>query len=43
MTSGETILIGQRHRNIYEAILSDATQGKVRCLLSKASTEESWK
>ena len=29
--------------NIYEANLSDATQGKVRCLFSKASTEESWK
>ena len=28
MKSGETMLIGQRHGKIYEASLSDATQGK---------------
>ena len=43
MTSGETMLIGQKHGNIYEASLSDTTQGKVRCLFSKASNEESWR
>ena len=41
--SGETMIICQRHRNIYEASLSNKTQGKVRCLFSKASNEKSWK
>ena len=36
-------LIGQRHGNIYETILRNETQGKVRCSFSKTSTEESWK
>ena len=40
MSSRETMLISQKHGNIYEASLSDATQGKVICLFSKASTEE---
>ena len=36
------ILTGYRHGNIYEANLSSNTDGKVICLLSKASTSESW-
>ena len=40
VSSGETVLIGQRHGKIYEASLSDKTYGKVRCLFSKVSNEE---
>ena len=36
------ILTGYRHGNIYEANLSSTTDGKVICLLSKASASESW-
>ena len=43
MISGKIVLIGQRHEKIYESILSVVTQGKVRCLFSKASTKERWK
>ena len=43
MSNEETMLIGQRHEKIYEANLSDGTQGKEICLFSKASIEGSWK
>ena len=35
-------LTGYRHGNIYEANLLSNTDGKITCLLSKASTSESW-
>ena len=38
----KVILTGYRHGNIYEANLSSYTDGKVICLLSKASASESW-
>ena len=38
----KVILTGYRHGNIYEANLSSNTDEKVICLLSKASTSESW-
>ena len=36
------ILTGYRHGNIYEANLSSNTDGRITCLLSKASASESW-
>ncbi|KAK1360845.1 hypothetical protein POM88_045319 [Heracleum sosnowskyi] len=39
---GKVILTGYRHGNIYEANLQSATDGKLTCLLSKASVDESW-
>ena len=36
------ILTGYRHGNIYEANLSSITDGRITCLLSKASASESW-
>ena len=41
VSSGEIVLIDQRHRNIYESSLSNKFQEKVRCLFNKASNEES--
>ena len=38
----KVILTGYRHGNIYEANLSSSSDGKVICLLSKASSSESW-
>ena len=41
--TGEVVLKGQRHDNIYEASLDDSETGATKCLYSKASNEENWK
>ena len=41
--TGETVLIAQRHDNIYVAKLEANTDAPQTCLLLKASKDESWK